>query len=153
MIQSDTSTEPDWDTPLTFTMTPSLLIHALFGTANTVHTGWTSCIDDSLVLADLTSLDEGSGNYCRLVEQEFVEEEKEESVWHDWAVELKCGEVLVTGHWQIQVNSSPMDWDWCAEEAEKAFGKACVLFGKRVRRGMAVEDPIPGTEQPKQQRH
>lgn len=154
MIANDTSTEPDWDTPLHFTLTPALVIHALFGTASSVHTGWSSCIEDSLVLSDLMAMDERTGNYCRLVEQEYMEDEKEETVWHDWAVELRLSKLLITGHWQAQVNTSPMEWEWCAREAEKAFSHACALFGKRVRRGLSVEDPTPaGGEPPKQQRH
>jgi hypothetical protein len=99
------------------------------------------------------SMDERTGNYCRLVEQEYVEDEKEETVWHDWAVEVSLDKVLVTGHWQTQVNNSPMEWDWCARESEKAFSHACTLFGKRVRHGLGVEEPVPGTEPPKHQRH
>ncbi len=154
-MQNDHSAEPDWDTPLQLSTTPALLIHALFGTASTVHTGWESCIDDNqLVLSELTTMDELSGNYCRLVEQEYEDDDKEETVvWHDWAVELRLGSLLITGHWQIQLTSSPMDWEWCSREAEKAFDKACVLFGKRTRRGVGVEEPDPGTQPPEQQRH
>jgi hypothetical protein len=152
-MQNENSAEPDWDTPLNLSVTPALLIHALFGSATTVHTGWSSCVDDGLALADLVSVDEGTGNYCRLVEQEYMEEDNEEVLWHDWAVELRLGNVLITGHWQIQVSTSPMDWDWCAREAENAFEKACVLFGRRIRRGVGVEDPSPQSGPVKQQRH
>ena len=153
-MQNDHSTEPDWDTPLQLSTTPALLIHALFGTASTVHTGWESCIENQLALSELTTMDELSGNYCRLVEQEYEEDDKEEDVvWHDWAVELRLGNVLITGHWQIQLTTSPMDWEWCSGEAEKAFDKACLLFGKRTRRGLGVEEPDPGTQPPEQQRH
>lgn len=153
-MQNDHSAEPDWDTPLQLATTPALLIHALFGTASTVHTGWESCVDNQLALSELTTMDALSGNYCRLVEQEYEDDEKEESVlWHDWAVELRLGSVLITGHWQIQLTSSPMDWEWCSREAERAFDKACVLFGKRTRRGLGVEEPDPGTQPPKQRRH
>jgi hypothetical protein len=152
-MQDDKAAEPDWDTPLQFTTTPALLIHALFATATTVHAGWSSCVDDALALSDLVSVDERTGNYCRLVEQEYMEEGSDELVWHDWAVELRVGDVTVTGHWQIQVNTSPMDWEWCTREAETAFGKACVLFGKRIRRGVGVEEPELNPHPPKQQRH
>lgn len=154
MMQDETTdAEPDWDTPLQINLTPGLLIHALFGTANTVHTGWTSCVDDALAQADLATIDEATGNYCRLVEQEYVEDGNEEAVWHDWTVELRFGDLLVTGHWQIQAATSPMDWEWCSKEAEKAFEKGCILFGKRVRHGVGIEEPNPGSQPPKQQRH
>ena len=155
-MQSDNSPDPDWDTPLQIATTPALLIHALFGTASTVHTGWDSCVDSQLVLADLSTMDEQTGDYCRLVEQEYEEDEQEKEqrvVWHDWAVELRLGNVFVTGHWQMPLTGSPMDWEWCSREAEKAFDKACLLFGKRTRRGIGVEEPAPGTQPPKQQRH
>ena len=153
-MQNDQSPDPDWDTPLQLATTPALLIHALFGTASTVHTGWESCVDNQLALSELTTVDELSGNYCRLVEQEYEEDDKEETVvWHDWAVELRLGNVFITGHWQMQLTGSPMDWEWCSREAEKAFDKACVLLGKRTRRGLGVEEPDLGTQPPKQQRH
>ena len=152
-MQNNNPDEPDWNTPLQLTTTPALLIHALFGSATTVHCGWSSCVEDALTLADLVSVDEATGNYCRLVEQEYVEEGGDEAAWHDWAVELRLGKVLITGHWQIQVSASPMDWDWCAQAAEEAFEKACVLFGKRVRRSVGVEEPSPDSGPVKQQRH
>lgn len=152
-MQDDSSAEPDWDTPLQLTLNPGMLIHSLFSNASSVHTGWASCVDDSLALTDLVSVDEGSGNYCRLVEQEYVDDGSDDLVWHDWAVELRVGNVLVTGHWQIQVTASPMDWEWCAGEAEKAFEKACILFGKRTRRGIGVEEPSLSSQPPKPQRH
>jgi lysozyme family protein len=152
-MQNETSAEPDWDTPLSLTLTPALLIHALFATANTVHTGWSSCVDNELVLNDLVSMDDNSGNYCRIVEQEYLEEDGDETVWHDWAVELRLGTVLITGHWQIQTTTSPMDWEWCAKQAEDAFEKACVLLGRRVRRGVGVEESNQDTQMARQQRH
>jgi lysozyme family protein len=152
-MRNETSAEPDWDTPLSLTLTPALLIHALFATANTVHTGWSSCVDNELVLNDLVSMDDNSGNYCRIVEQEYLEEDGDETVWHDWAVELRLGTVLITGHWQIQTTTSPMDWEWCAKQAEDAFEKACVLLGRRVRRGVGVEESNQDTQMARQQRH
>ncbi len=153
-MQNEASAEPDWDTPLTFTLTPALLIHSLFASANTVHTGWTSCIDNELILNDLVSMDDNSGNYCRIVEQEYLEDGgDDETVWHDWAVELRLGTVLITGHWQIQTTTSPMDWEWCAKQAEDAFGKACVLLGRRMRRGVGVEEPDLDIQMTKQARH
>jgi hypothetical protein len=153
MIDNDSAAEPDWETPLQINLTPAYLIHALFGTASTAHTAWSSCIEDTLIITDLMSMDERTGNYCRLVEQEYMEDDKEDIVWHDWAVEVHIGKVTVTGHWQTQVGASPMEWDWCAREAEKSFSHACVLFGKRVRHGLGVEEPGPSNDPPKSQRH
>ncbi len=159
MNEPESSNEPDWEIQLTLSLTPNWLIHSLFNTANSVHTGWTSCVDPALVVADLLAADDRNGNYCRLVEQEFSEvegessSENEDGVWHDWAVEIRIGQVLVTGHWQIPVNTTPMEWEWCAREAEQAFEKACVLFGKRVRRGFVVEEPTSQTPPPKPKRH
>lgn len=152
-MQNDNTSDPDWDTPIEFSTTPAQLIHTLFATASNVHTGWTSCVDDALCLNNLVALDDATGNYCRLVEQEYVEDENEEVVWHDWTVELRMGDLLITGHWQIQATSPPMDWEWCAQEAEKVFEKACVLFGKRVRRGIGVETANPEQQAPQQRRH
>lgn len=152
MTDNNTTAEPDWDSPLSLTLTPARLIHALFGTASVVHTGWSSCVERPLVVSDLAAMDDSTGDYCRLVEQEFAEEGKQETVWHDWAVEIRLGDVLITGHWQLETTAPPLDWDWAAGEAERVFEKACVLFGKRVRRGILVEDP-PATEPPAKSRH
>lgn len=153
MKATDETTEPDWDTQLDLRLSAGGLIHALFATASSVHTGWSSCVDRTLVTSDISTLDEKTGNYCRLAEQEFVEDDSEEDLWHDWTVELRLGEVIVTGHWQIPANSSPMEWEWCAQEAEAAFDKACALFGKRIRRGIGVEEPDPQAVAPKPRRH
>jgi hypothetical protein len=153
MNEKDSSNEPEWDIPLSITLTPGGMIHSLFNTASAVHTGWDSCVDPSMVLMDLSTVDDRTGNYCRLVEQEFVEDGQEDVVWHDWAVEVRVGEVLVTGHWQIQVNSSPMDWDWCAREAERAFDKACLLLGRRSRRSVVVDEGDPENLPPKPRTH
>jgi hypothetical protein len=122
-------------------VTPAGLFHALFQTASTVHTGWSSCADPTLVQADLTTMDDASGNYCRMIEQEYVEDGNDELVWHDWLVEIRLGEVLISGHWQLQASAPPLDWNWAAREAENAFEKACVLVGKRVRRTLMVDGP------------
>jgi len=143
---------PDWDQPLTLTVTPGGLIHTLFATASNVHTGWSSCVETNLIAADLIATDERTGNYARLAEQEFVEDENPEVVWHDWAVEVRIGDVLITGHWQLQVSAAPLDWEWCTREAEAAFEKATVLVGKKVRRVMVVEED-PGTPPPKPRHH
>jgi hypothetical protein len=142
MSEADVAVEPDLDTPITLTLTPAALMDALFNSADSVHTGWDSCVEAGLVVADMTVVDDASGNHCRLVEQEYVEDESPDVTWHDWAVELKLGESFVTGHWRVQVAESPSEWDWCAAEAEDAFGRACVLVGKRVRRGLVVEEPV-----------
>ncbi len=135
--------EPDWNAPLSFRVTPSGLMHALFWTASAVHTGWSSCIDSTLVLNETLASDDLTGNWCRLVEQEFVEDEQEDVVWRDWTVELRIGDVFVVGHWQAPTTASAMEWEWQAREAERAFEKACVLVGKRIRRGLTVEEPDP----------
>jgi len=151
--ETQTVDEPDWETPLSLSTTPSLLIHALMGTASAVHTGWSSCVDESLVLSNLVALDDGVGNYVRLVEQEFVEDAKPDAVWHDWTLELRIGMVLITGHWQFEVSAHPSDWDWNAREARRAFERACVLIGRRVRPALAVEDPMPAEPVPRTSRH
>jgi hypothetical protein len=153
MTKDDDGTEPDWETPLSLTLTPALLIHALMGTASAVHTGWTSCLDESLVLSDLVVMDDRAGNYVRLTEQEFVEDGKTEPVWHDWTLELRIGTVLTTGHWQFEVSAHPHEWDWNAREARRAFERACVLLGRRVRPSVAVEDPTPAEPVPRTSRH
>jgi len=153
MNEINNSADPDLDSPLRLSLTPELVIHALFRTASAVHTGWSSCVEVALVVRDLVGMDESSGNYCRLVEQEFVEDDKEDVVWHDWAVEIRIGDVLTTGHWQLQVTASPLEWEWCAREAEAAFEKGCVLFGKSVRRGIGLEEPDAQTVPPKPKHH
>lgn len=139
--------EPDWDSPLPLALTPSLVIHALMHTASAVHTGWTSCIDDKLVLSNALAMDD-AGSYVRLVEQEFYEDEDPETVWHDWTVEIRIGQILTTGHWQIPTTASPMEWEWNGRHAEQAFEKACVLIGRRVRRALAVEEPAEAEPSP-----
>lgn len=155
MTEIDDSSEPDWDIPLELTLTPSWLFHALFQTASTVHTGWSSCVDQALVMSDLSAMDETTGNYCRLVEQEYVEDGNDELVWHDWLVEIRIGDVVMAGHWQLQTSAPPLDWNWAAREAEAAFEKACVLCGKRVRRTLQVEEPLSagGNSPPSSRRH
>ncbi|HYN77381.1 MAG TPA: hypothetical protein VES73_06270 [Lamprocystis sp. (in: g-proteobacteria)] len=145
--------EPDWETPLTLTTTPALLIHALMGTASAAHTGWTSCVDESLVLSNCVAMDDGAGNFVRLVEQEFVDDGESEQVWHDWTLEVRVGTVLVTGHWQFEVAAQPSDWDWNERESRRAFERACVLIGRRVRRTLAVEEPLPTVPVPRASRH
>lgn len=145
--------EPDWDTPLSLTITPGLIIHALMGTASAVHTGWASCIDDSLVLSNQIAMDDQAGHYVRLVEQEFVEEEQPATLWHDWTLEIRLGSVLTTAHWQFSASAHPSEWDWNAREAGRAFERACVLLGRRVRRAMVVEEPVPTQDVPRASRH
>jgi hypothetical protein len=103
--------------------------------------------DDKLVANDMVSMDGAVGNYVRLVEQDFYEDEDPETVWHDWTLEISIGKILTTGHWQIPSNASPMEWEWTAREADKAFGRACILIGRRVRQGLVVDEPVP-IEQP-----
>ena len=153
LTENESSGEPGWETPLTLTTTPSLLIHALMGTAGAVHTGWTSCVDETLVLSNLVAVDDEAGNYVRLAEQEFVEDGTPDTVWHDWTLEVRIGPVLTTGHWQFETNAHPSEWEWNAREARRAFERACVLIGRRVRPALAVEEPMPVEPVPRASRH
>jgi hypothetical protein len=147
MIEEQDRNEPDWESPLHLKLTPALLIHSLMGTASAVHTGWSSCIDENLVVSSVVSMDDGAGNYVRLAEQEFYEEDPE-VVWHDWTLEIRVGSVLTTGHWHVPVSAPPMEWEWQAKESERAFERACLLVGRRVRRGLVVEEPAPSEQLP-----
>jgi hypothetical protein len=144
---------PDWDQPISLSLTPGDLINALFPTANSVHTGWASCLDSSLITADLSAMDERTGNYVRLAEQEFADEESADVVWHDWSVEIRLADVLITGHWQIQVTAPPLDWEWCARESEAAFEKAAVLAGRRLKRTLSVDEGLDAAPPPRPQHH
>lgn len=142
--------DPDWDDELNLAVSPRGIIHALFGSASTVHTGWESCADQAAVLAEVHTADASGSAYCRLVEQEFVDEDDPGgSAWHDWMVEVVINEVFISAHWQVPVDAPPMEWEWCANECEKAFTGACVLFGKRVRRGLGIEE-LPSDSPPKE---
>ena len=66
---------------------------------------------------------------------------------------MRIGEVLITGHWQVRNGGALIDWEWHANEAEKAFEFACVLIGRRVRRGLSVEEPAPVEAPVKAVRH
>jgi hypothetical protein len=153
MTNNEEAEGPDWETPLSLTLTPALLIHSLMATASAVHTGWTSCLDETLVQSNLVAMDDQVGNYVRLAEQEFVEDGKPEEVWHDWTLEVRIGTVLTTGHWQLEISAHPSEWDWSAREARRAFERACVLLGRRVRPALAVEDPTPAEPVPRTSRH
>ena len=153
MSEAETSVEPDWETPLGLTTTPDTIIHTIFASADTVHTGWESCVDHELTMGEVTALDDRTENYCRLVEQEYVEKAEAEVTWHDWAVELKLGDVYVTGHWRAPDTASPSEWDWCSESAQNAFASACILVGKRVRRGLLVDESSPGATPTPRTRH
>lgn len=149
----ETDGDPEWDAPLELRLTPAAIIHALFATADSVHTGWESCIDNSLVVEDLNVSDEGGRNHCRLARQGYVEQEEPEENWTDWTVEIRLGEVYLVAHWRTRESSVPADLDWCSKEAERAFANACVLVGKRVRRGLVVEDPPRAKERPSRTHH
>jgi hypothetical protein len=155
----DSMADPDWDSPLTFRLTPELIAHAVMETASAVHTGWQSCIDETAVLSELVAMDDSGEKAVRLVEQEFVDEQEQEQeqeqdvAWHDWSVEVRAGGVLIIGHWQVRSNSAPLDWEWAAAAAERAFERACVLLGRRVRRGLMVEAPMPRDLPPRSSRH
>ena len=139
MNNPDSSVDPDWDTPLTITLTPDAIMRHLFTTAESVHTGWDSCVEHNLIVGETTALDEDSGNYCRLVEQEYLEDQEPEITWHDWVVVVKLGEVCLSAHWRARNQDSPAEWDWCTREAEQAFSAGCLLVGKRARRGWIIE--------------
>ena len=146
----DTAMEPEWDSPIGVQTTPGAVIDCVFWSADAVHTGYESCIEPKLVLVDITAHEDNGDNYCRYVEQEYVEDEaQEDATWHDWAIELKLGETFVVAHWRVLITGSPSDWDWCAQEAEKAFTMASVLVGKRVRRGIVVDASSYGPRPPR----
>jgi len=153
MTNDEDAGEPDWETPLSLSTTPALLIHALMGSASAVHTGWASCVDETLALSNILAMDDSAGNYVRLVEQEFMEDGKPDQVWHDWTLEVRIGSVLTTGHWQLEASAHPSDWDWNAREARRAFERACVLIGRRVRETLAVEEPERADPIPRASRH
>ena len=142
-MSDDDDMEPDWDTALAITLTPASIAHVIFASAPQVHTGWETCIDQQLAVAELAAIDDLSGNHCRLVQQEYEEEDSGETVWHDWAVELKLKDVYLSAHWRAVVGGPGVEWEWCVNEAERAFTQACLLVGKRVLRGMVVEE-VPG---------
>ena len=142
MKPSESVSEPDPDTPLSLTLTPAAIMDAAFASADQAHTGWESCVEPALVIADMTVIDDAGANYCRLVEQAYTEDEAPDVTWHDWAVELRVGDTYITAHWRTEEDASPSDLEWCAREAEDAFTRVCVLLGKRVRRGLVVDEPV-----------
>ncbi len=145
--------DPDWDSPLNFKLTPELLVHALMETASAVHTGWESCVDDDAILSQLAAMDDTAEKTVRLVEQELADEQDQSLTWHDWALEIRVGAVLTVGHWQVRSNAPPLDWEWTAAAAERAFERACVLLGRRVRRGLVIEEPMRPELPPHSSRH
>lgn len=149
----DPSADPDWDSPLNFRLTPELIVHAVMETASAVHTGWESCIDEDAVLSQIAAMDDTGDKAVRLVEQAFADEQDHDLTWHDWTVEVRAGGVLIVGHWQVRSNAAPLDWEWSAAAAELAFERACVLVGRRVRRGVIVEEPLPRELPPRSSRH
>ena len=150
MSDYETVIEPEWDSPIDFQMTPRAIIECVFWNADAVHTGYESCIDPKLVIVDTVAHEDNGDNYCRYVEQEYVEDEaQEETTWHDCTVELKIGEVFVVAHWRVLAGGSPSDWDWCAQESEKAFTIASVLVSKRVRKSIAVDTSSYGVRPPR----
>lgn len=153
MPDFDTGTDPDWDSPLDFRLTPELLVHAVMETASAVHTGWDSCVDEDAVLSQIAAMDDSGERSVRLVEQQFADDEDSSETWHDWAVEVRAGGVLVVGHWQVRSTSAPLDWEWAAAAAERSFERACVLVGRRVRRGLVVDEPLPRELPPRSSRH
>lgn len=136
MDKNESGSVVSWDTPLALTITPAEIIHAVFGSATDVHTTWDSCIEAENILAEVTVADDKHGNYCRLIEQEYeFDEGDRKGEWHDWTVEIHLGEIYITGHWQVPLTASPLEWEWCERESSTAFTKGSVLFGRRVRPG------------------
>jgi hypothetical protein len=153
MAEFESGTDPDWDSPLNFRLTPELIVHAVMETASAVHTGWESCVDEEAILSQITAMDDIGERSVRLVEQEFADDEDISVIWHDWTVEVRAGGVLVAGHWQVRSTSAPLDWEWTMAAAERSFERACVLLGRRVRRGLLVEEPMPRELPPRSSRH
>jgi len=149
----DDAPDPDWDIPLRLKLTPELIVHAIMDSASAVHTGWQSCVDEAAVMAQIVAMDDSGDNAVRLVEQEFADEEDSETVWHDWTVEVRLGKVYIIGHWQMRANAAQLDWEWHARAAEQAFEHACVLVGRRVRRGLVIDEPMPRDLPPRSSRH
>lgn len=141
MSENNIRDEPSWDAKLTVTLTPSAIMNTVFASADGVHTGWGSCIDEALVAAETTVVDERGANHCRLTEQEYGDREAPDDTWHEWSVELRIGEVYVIAHWRVRVSGSRADWDRCEAEAEAAFVQTCSLLGKRVTRALVIEEP------------
>ncbi|MBK1650031.1 hypothetical protein CKO36_15860 [Rhabdochromatium marinum] len=145
--------EPDWDSPLQITLTPEQLAKTLMETATAVHTGWESCVQEDVVLNQIVAMDDRGQNFVRLVEQEFADDEDVDVIWHDWALEICIGRVMTIGHWHLRNDSPPVDWDWHARQAERAFQRACVLLGRRARRGLWVEEVMPQEVPPRARQH
>ena len=143
MTESDTDAamEPDWDAPIKVQLTPAAIIHALFPSADGVHTGLESCVDHALVTQETNAVDDLSGNHCRLARQEYVEDHTPDVTWHDWVVELKLGEIYIAAHWRTQQNANPADWDWCMGEAENAFAKRVYYETRNNEHGLP-HDPF-----------
>lgn len=139
-MSNQTMTEdPSWDEPLTLSLTPAAILNTVFATADNVHTAWQSCVEDHLIVAQTTAVAQMNANHCRLVEQEYADEEVPEETWHDWTVELQISDVYLMAHWRVRVGIAQADWEWCEAEAEKAFIIAAALLGRRVRRGIVVD--------------
>lgn len=145
--------DPDWESPLSFQLTPELLAHAVMQTASAVHTGWESCVDEEAILTQIVALGDQGEASVRLLEQELADEDDASESWHDWTLEVRVGGLLTVGHWQVRSQSAALDWEWSAAAAERAFELACVLVGKRVRRGLVVEGPMPRELPPHSSRH
>jgi hypothetical protein len=149
MNKDTTKEEPDWDAPLTISLTPAAILNTFFASADSVHTGWETCIEDELIVAETTVVAESSANHCRFIEQEYSDQDSGGESWHDWTVELQIGEVFLLAHWRARISASPADWEWCAAEAERAFTNAAALLGRRVRRGLVVDQPAEPARTPR----
>jgi hypothetical protein len=104
-------------------------------------------------VSELVVMDDSGGASVRLVEQQFADEEDSDVVWQDWAVEVRIGRVVTTGHFSVRSNAPALDWNWHLQEAERAFDRACVLVGRKVRRGLVIDEPLPRELPPRASRH
>lgn len=141
--------DPSWDEPLTLSLTPAAILNTVFSSADNVHTAWQSCVEDHLIVAQTTAVAQMNANHCRLAEQEYADEEVPEETWHDWTVELQINDVYLMAHWRARVGVAQADWEWCTNEAEKAFTLGAALLGRRVRRGIMVEEAAEAPRMPR----
>lgn len=142
-MQEDTL-DPDWSTTVSVNLSVGQVAHVLFSSAGQIHTGWDSCVEADLAVFELNAIDNNNAeNHARLVELEYEEDDQPGVVWHDWTVELKLGSLYLAAHWRALVTAPGAEWEWCAREARKAFTGACILVGKRVTEGVAIEE-MPG---------
>jgi len=150
MSPADSGHEPDWDAAIDLQLAPAAIIHALFGSAESVHTGWESCIQHDLVVFELSAIDDHSDNHCRLIEQEYVEDPSQEITWHDWIVELKLGRVYISAHWRVPRRQPRRVGLVCRPDREGVYcrGGAGGQAGAQGSRGGRPAGRPPGAADP-----